>query len=264
MSSSLEAFRVQELNETAEEFRLRMDYLAGFVKELETSRFVQLGNVWVYPEPLQTQRALGFFTDEKKVLVHLNFPEQFILLESLVEKFGFKPRFGSLEENFAAAYTREAAGYRDRVLEGFFVFTGELAVKTAVEAEVRKVAGVKIVDKNVADAPDQVIVNVKRKPHGVAGTRRLQVEYVVDKTVTRILPEEEGFFEDFKVVPSHADLKLSGKGYVYKSFFDAEGFAAYQCFWFNKKKVFGVHACEPLTRSNGVAVPVWTSENPKK
>ena len=153
-------------------------------------------------------------------------------------------------------------------MDKFFIFTGELGKKRNNVAEVRKVIGTKFVDKLDPSLADQILVDTKDKEISTSqiyrGKKLFQTKYVVGQKLQSGLPMQDGYFENFKIIPADKDLKLAGRGYFYQSYFDNEGFSAVQCFWFDKQKVFGVHAYEPLCRSNRISLPIWTDENPKK
>lgn len=258
----------QEKAETADELRLRIDFIAGFIQSLDNTKFTRFGDSWVYPEPLKAQKPLGYFTDKKDVLVHMDLPEQVLLQESLADKFGFKPRLGSLKENFQLALSKESTDYRNGVLEKYFVFTGELAKKDDTEVGVRRVVGVEFLDKTLDDMPDEFLADSEGNEFpakaGCSGNRLFQVKYRVAAKLEESLPGQEGFFSDFRVIPTDKDLAPSGMGHYFSSHVNAEGFSALQCFWVGQKNVFGVYASEPLCRSSGIAIPIWTDENPTK
>ncbi len=268
MPSHIEHTEEQELNETANNVLLRIDYLAGYVEPLDNSKFIRFGDSWVYPNVLTAQRALGFFTDEKTHLTHLNFPEQIVLQESLTNRLGLKMRLGSFKENFELAFSKEGQTYLERVLSKFFIYTSELIAKNKCFTEVRQVSNAMFIDKN-EQTPDEIFTDFDYNilEHGCMSSENkklFQTRYAVGQKIQDDAPTKEGYFEDFKVIPVDKDIKMSGKGYFYPSSYDKNCFSAVQCFWFDKRKVIALHATEPLNRAFGVCIPIWTDENPKK
>jgi hypothetical protein len=258
----------QELSETANDVILRLDYLAGFIELLDNSKFIRFGDSWVYPEVLKAQKPLGFFTDEKAHLTHLSLPEQIVLQDSMANSLGFRPRLGSFKENFELAYSKDGKMYLEKVLNNFFIFTYELIGKSKSFTEVREVKNAMFIDKD-EQMPDQVFTdedyqNINLNCPASADKRLFQTRYAVGPIVQEEAPTNEGYFEDFKVIPTNKDIRQSGRGYCYPSNYDTDCFSAVQCFWFEKHNVLALHATEPLNRNFGVCIPIWTDENPKK
>jgi hypothetical protein len=261
-----------EKRRKADEIISNVEILAKYVQPLNNSRFIKTAeSTWVYPEPLKTYKKVPVFTSEieKNVIVNLNLPMHYTLYKILEPNLGFRPRHGSSEENFKAAYSRDTREYWDKVLSGR-LYTGEIARIQDRDADFRRVFDAEIVNKPLSSLPDQVLVDVNGNEiptKGAWARRASQVRYKVGETLKHDNSlRYQGCFDNFNIIPTSENVKPcseGSKGYCGPFDFNKD-FVAVQSYR-NKRYNFATDMLNfPLDGRNSCLVPIWTDKNPKK
>lgn len=247
--------------------------LAEMTEPLEDSRFKRIGNAWVYFQPLAIDRKyredeidfIDFFTRDLGALTRFNLPEQIMLQDMIRERTGRKIRHGSFEENFNAICSKETAEYVENVLKGHHVFTGELGRKGE---PVRMIKGInKKLDAEVPVEETQILVfddGLEIYPEEVPMKKTTQIQYVIDRSLSRRLPSKSGYFDSFKVLPADEDLKDKGQHKWLGTNYDKNNLSAVLCCGYEGEGKFMGATTTPLFRDYNIVIPVWTDEAPKK
>ena len=255
-----------------------LDRLVEVIEPIEKNRFVKIGEAsWVYPEPLSIAEktikdeieCIDRVTDHRGTIIGLNFPEQLMLQNRIKERFGIDLRHGSLKENVNAFNSNETEKYRERVLDRYAIYTGELERRGE---NVRRVTRIIIEKAEVPLEPSQIIIDGNGKPIPPIETPTkeiMQIQYV-SKDLGKKLPTKEGHFESFEIVPTDKDLNPEGKISWDGSFFSKDNYAIVKCetctYLVQGKPPeirLGFASIPPLNKYDLFAIPLWTN-NPKK
>lgn len=253
----------------------KLDKIANNIIPLNNSRFAhleyqvqdKLKEFWVYPEPLRISEEFGVYAEEGKVS-NLNFPETNHLLKLLEDKIGINPRLGSLKENFNVAYSRYAREYKNKVLKPYQVYTENLIKKNDHGVDIRRVLGTKFVDKETLHLSPQILFDEEEKEilpeRPLTDEKIVQTQYKVGPILQKEMMTDQGYFDNFKVIPANIDMRSRGLGCWAGSSFDKENLSVAECNWNCGEEVFNADSTSPLRRYSFVVLPIWTDQNPKK
>ena len=251
----------------------KLEAITGKLAPVDKERFIELTykdfdgeqkTVFVYPEPMKTK--------DGSVVRYLDFPEQLVLYRLATDVLGVPARHGSLRETAAAFRNPIAKEYNQRVLNPFWVYTGELAEnKGKGKAEVRRALGARFVDEKwrKSGRPPSSVLMKDGKPisadlDNAEGEVIFHVQYVVKDVIQTSIATETGRFSGFKgVVPVDSEIKSEGDNSWNGTYFK-DDFAAVEAGSHVGVQSLDAYASSPSNRDSGGVLPIFSSSKPKK
>lgn len=245
--------------------------LADHLVSMNASRFIPFKNAYVYPEPLKSNRPIydGIinYVDDSGVIVNLNLPQEAFLYKLIADKHGVKGRHGTLQETVDAAWSRETAEYKNKVLISKWVKNGILIRKFADAYDVSRVTGASFDKVYSAD------FTLKRDGK-LLETESESVKEVPDMelgpTIQTSIPTKK--FKYFNIfsgeVPTDEELgnkTQESRGRFDSIHFDKNNLSSVRSRWYSDGGVLDADAVRrPLGRGSIGVLALWTDENPKK
>ena len=196
----------------------KFNSLGAYEKPLQSRRQVVLK----YKDESNKEQELSFVREDREnAIVRLHLPWQVMLFERLKPKYG-ELEHGSLKRQHASYHSDEGRAYNERVLKPFWVFTGDVGIKSKSSHEFGRIVDVYPINNK----PGFLFVGDES-----VSQNSLSQDYVIraDKS-TVVLPSLEG----------SSDALGNAKGKIYWGgiYPDSQGTSAVRCNWNSDESIY--------------------------